>query len=178
MARSALEAALELEPGDPQLLRTLADVCVEERDFEGAADHLQAILGVAEDNANARRDAAVRLIRLFRSRDMLPELTQRQDEILKADSADLGALYVLAKIDVVRHRRASAVEHLELLLEQLETCTALQAMERLYQLRYNGPITFHFENGTPKIVEAVESHRRGLQDLRLTPSEEIAQTPK
>jgi hypothetical protein len=69
---------------------------------------------------------------------------------------------------------------LVLLLTQLERCTLLQALDRLHQIRYTGPITLHFQNGTPKVIEAIEAHRVGLQDLRapacLTAPEEIAQT--
>ena len=65
------------------------------------------------------------------------------------------------------------------LLAALKTCTPLQALDRLYQARYNGQVTFSLTNGSPRAIEVLERHRIVLRrPSRLAAAQRVLDSPR
>jgi tetratricopeptide (TPR) repeat protein len=134
-ARGAIDAALALQPDDPQLHYRLADLQLAQEQEEAAVETLHHVLHIA-DEGNLRRSASERLLRLFQRGERLNELVALEQAAIEADPTDPIPHVILGKAFVVMRLPDQAEEHYQrLLVLEPERDDARVALARLAENR-------------------------------------------
>jgi tetratricopeptide (TPR) repeat protein len=132
-AREAVEAALELAPGDSKILNHLADLLIREENYERASATLHEVVNHASE-ASLRTSAVDKLVRLFRNQERLGELADVEQAAVDAGSMELAPYLVLGKLHKLRRAPEDAVKSYEQLLAlHADSEDARKELAKLYE---------------------------------------------